>query len=157
YYESFAAEHRDDPTLHAELARAHARAGEIAVDLGSEAEGSKSLRAARDLLEKLAREQPEQPGLRAELAHVYLQLSRGETRKPEDAAERLRLLQRAHELAAELVSRDGQNIAHRALLARSYGKLAQWHTYNGKPAEELPLLNKAAELWAELAGRDRKY
>jgi serine/threonine-protein kinase len=157
YYESFAAEHREDPALQAELARVHARAGEIAVDLGSEAEGSRSLRAARDLLEKLAREQPEQPGLRAELAHVYLQLARGETRKPEDAAERLRRLQRAHELAAELVGQDGQNMAHQALLARSYGKLAQWHTYNGKPAEELPLLKKAAELWAELAGRDRKY
>src|SRR5262249_35729793 len=103
YYESFAAEHQDDPTLRAELARAHARAGKLSTSLGSEAEGHSSLRQARELLEVLVQEQPERAEYRAELAAVYLELGNAETRKPEESAERLRNLNRAQELAEQLV------------------------------------------------------
>src|SRR5262249_13784751 len=106
YYESFVGEHQDDPALRAELARAHARAGKLAITLGAQAEGYSSLRQARDLLEKLVQEQPGRAEHRAELADVHLELSKAETRKPEDPAERLHDLDRVQELAEQLVRED---------------------------------------------------
>jgi serine/threonine-protein kinase len=157
YYEGFAAEHRDDPTLRAELARAHARAGKLGVTLNSQSEGYASLRQARDLLESLAREQPNRAEHRAELAAVYLELSKAETRRPEDSAERLRDLDRARELAEQLVRADEGNNDQRALLAKTYDRLARWQSDNGHNDEELVALQQASQRWTELARRDPKF
>jgi tetratricopeptide (TPR) repeat protein len=157
YYERFVAEHQDDPTLQAELARAHSRAGKLGITLGTEAEGYASLRQARNLLEKLVQEQPDRAEERAELASVYLELSRAETRKPEDSAERRRDLGRAQELTEQLVGQDAGNNDYRALLAKCYDRLALWQRDNSRPAEELSSREKAAELWNELAQKDPKF
>jgi serine/threonine-protein kinase len=157
YYEQFVAEHADDPVLRAQSARAHARAGTIAVSLGSDAEGYRSLHQARDILEPLVQQHPERADLRSELADVYLSLGKAQTRKPEEAAERRRDLDRAFDLAKQLVQEQTENNEYRALLARSLGALAGWQYDNGQPAAELPLLQQAAERWTDLARRDRKY
>jgi serine/threonine-protein kinase len=157
YYGDFVAEHQDDPTLRAQLARAHARAGKLGVMLGSEADGYSSLRQARELLEKLGQDQPERTEHRTELADVYLELSKAQIRKPEDSAERLRDLDRARELAEQLVHEDVGKNDYRALLARCHDRLARWQADNSHAAEELTSWQKAAELWNELALKDPKF
>jgi serine/threonine-protein kinase len=157
YYDGFVAEHQDDQALRAELARAHARAGNIDVSLGSEAEGYASLRQAREILQELADQRPGRADLRAELADVYLTLGKASAHKPEETAEYLGYLRKAHDLAEQLVRDEAGDLGHRALLAKCSDALARWYTNNGQPVEELPHLERAAGQWAELAHRDPKY
>jgi serine/threonine-protein kinase len=157
YYESFVAEHQEDPSLRAELARAHARAGKLGITLGSKEEGYSSLRQARDLLEKLVQEQPERAEHRAELVDVYLLLGKAPIRKPEESAERLADLRRALELAEQLIQEDSGSNDYRALLAKSFNYLARWQADSKHADEELSSLQRAAAMWNELARRDSRF
>jgi serine/threonine-protein kinase len=156
YYQQFAAQHGDDPTLQAELARAHYRVGQIIQETGTKELSLAAYEQARAVWEALVTRDPERreyvQGLAdADRAIGYLlnvNLGRSE--------EGLQALQQALSRYNELVAAEPANVAYQAGLARCYRDLGSWHAERD-PAEAQRLFAKSLEVWERVAAADPGY
>src|SRR5262249_19357360 len=71
YYQDFIDEHRDDPTIEAELAASHLRVATRLSEMGKRAEALAALEQARQLHERMGRDRPLPPELRGGFSSVY--------------------------------------------------------------------------------------
>jgi tetratricopeptide (TPR) repeat protein len=74
FYQRLATEQSDDPAVRFETAKAQRRVGEIQKKLGQHKEAEASFRQARELLQQLVREKPDEPQYRDWLAQTQSML-----------------------------------------------------------------------------------
>jgi eukaryotic-like serine/threonine-protein kinase len=157
YYQAFGEQHREDPALQAELARAFYRVSQITSDIGSKAAALKVCQKARDLWEKLARDDPGNLAWQGELAKAWKEIGGLQYHDLGQRAEGLKALQRAQALWEPLVRKDSQNRDFWSGLAACYGALASWYTDNHQPDRGLAFREKSLTLWERLAAVDPKH
>jgi tetratricopeptide (TPR) repeat protein len=123
YYQRFAEQHRDDPELRAELARAHYRLGTIYKELDEREEARKAFREARDLWERLG---AEDSGARAspfELARTCTVLGALQTDVLDQQAQGRAQLDKSHTLLEQLVGEEPDNVEFADALATNFTRL----------------------------------
>jgi serine/threonine-protein kinase len=157
YYRGFAAEAQDDPALSAELARAYYRLGKITEAVGTQEDAIAAYRKSHDLWEQLVGDHADEDAYQSELADCCLAWGQTDVRKPGDESEQLKLLERALGLYQALSARHPGVAEYRRGLAESYGALAGWCWFNGRPKDELPYREKALDLWEQLARDDPQW
>ncbi|MCH8045151.1 MAG: tetratricopeptide repeat protein [Planctomycetes bacterium] len=114
FYQRFAAQGGDDPSVLAKTAQAHQRIGEIQNRLGQYAEAKVAYRQAIALVEQLKAEDelPNDAALRSELAEALRGLGFAQ-HKLFDSAAAEKSFRRAISLRDELALADSENLAHR--------------------------------------------
>ncbi|MBY0525454.1 MAG: serine/threonine protein kinase [Gemmataceae bacterium] len=71
YYQEFIDQHHDDATVQAELASTYLRVGRILGEMGAHADALASTERAREIQEKLLRDNPTAPELQHGLSNIY--------------------------------------------------------------------------------------
>jgi tetratricopeptide (TPR) repeat protein len=145
YYQDFVREQRGDPSLQAELARAHVRAGDIHAVIGEHSEAEAQFRKAIEIRERLARENPASTDCRRDLADGYMSLANWQN-VARRGAETEPLFQKAIEIREKL-SRENPTVADfQSDLAAGYQSLAGLKTIMRRLAEAETLLRKVAAI-----------
>jgi serine/threonine-protein kinase len=151
YYQGFVEEHGDDPALQAQLARAFFRVGLIRRDLGAKSAAFQAFEQSRDLWQRLAKESPDEAGLRESLAQALLELGRLQFDDLGKSADGLHSLKRAEAIYERLASEHPDNVDFQNSLAGSYQALARWHLSNNQTQEEEPFRRRALDIAERLA------
>jgi serine/threonine-protein kinase len=157
YYRDFVAEHREDPALRAELARALHRVGSITEDLGTKRDALKAYQEALAVWEQGVRDDQDNAAYQGERARCYLHIGSLYTVNLGEPTEGLRSLQQARELYERLTGSHPDDNELQAGLATTYSSLAHWYTDNGRPEDELPFHEQSLKILERLAAADGKF
>src|SRR5262249_9120287 len=147
YYRDFAAQHEDDPTLRAGLARSFYRVGRITSEIGSTQEALAAHEKARDLWLRLVADNPEDRDYPKELARTYHDIGLLLASKWARPADGLRALQEAEPIYDRLAREHRDVIAYQKGLASCYDSLARWYDMNSRPDEARSYFEKSIALW----------
>jgi serine/threonine-protein kinase len=158
YYQKFVEEHRDDPALRAELARAYYRVGRITADIGTQKDAQQAYRSGLDLYRELSDTRPDDPEVargRADCAAKlgYLLVTVGAAHKDESLA----LLTEAREIYERLAAEPAAPVGVKSGLAGCYTALSLWANRHSRPADEAVYLARAMAIYHDLAGADPRF
>ena len=151
YYRAFVQEHRKDPSLRAELARALFRAGMITVSIGSKEESLKALQEARDIWLELARDNPADWQLEGELASSYAEVGALQSRYLGQASSGVEALEQARNFYEKLVAEHPDATELQKGLARNHRLLATGYRVQDRLPEMGRYLEKSCQVWERLA------
>jgi serine/threonine-protein kinase len=158
YYRRFVEEHKDDPTLKAELARAYYRVGRITADVGTAEEARRAYQTSLDLYRELSEQDPDDTAIArgraacaAKLGHLLV------TTGAAHRDEALALLSESRDLYEKLAAAPAAPVEVRAGLASTYTALALWATRHSKPDAEADYLTRAVTSYHNLAEADPRY
>jgi serine/threonine-protein kinase len=151
YYQGFVDEHRDDPGLQAELARAFFRVGLIRRELGAKSEAFRAFEQSRDLWKGLADEDSDEATWSENLAQAWLEMGRLQLDDLGRSADALRSFRQAQSIYERLMQQDRKIVAFQNGLASCYQALARWYMSNNLTDEEEPYRRQALEIAERLA------
>jgi serine/threonine protein kinase len=150
YYQEFAQQHRDDPALQADLARASFRVALIREELGAKADALQAYHDASHVWEKLLQDDPANPTYLHESAQCFSRLGSLQSRSADEGEKALASLQKGCTLAEAAAGSSPDQRTYQKTLARSYHQMGLWYReYESSQAP--PLLGKALETWERLA------
>jgi serine/threonine-protein kinase len=147
FHRQFQSEHKDDPTLRAEMAAAQLRLARVNEELLDKPAAEAAYGAALALYDALARERPEDDEVQDGLAQGLFGLACCRL----EALEPLEPLSRAIAIREALASRPSSSPGPRLKLAEAYQALAFRHRGAGENDEALRTLLKAREIAQALA------
>jgi serine/threonine protein kinase len=152
YYQGFARDHQDDPTLRFELAAATFRVGVITAEIDSHEKGLQYLVQARDLLQKMADANPSRADYQKELGRCQIRI--GYVTAFSSAKEAIPSLKQGIE-ALEVIALDhAADDLLQSDLAFGYHYLGLALLDVGTYGEARQHTRRAIELRQELAGRN---
>jgi serine/threonine protein kinase/tetratricopeptide (TPR) repeat protein len=149
FYQKFIEQRRADPSLRAELGRAHMRLAFITDALGSKREAITLYQEALQIIEPLARAKPDEAALQRDLMRSYNSLAllyedTGRLTETEKA------YHRALELAEALTRKHPQDFKHRQDLGAILNNLAKLYLDRGNSNEAEAAYERARNIFEEL-------
>jgi serine/threonine protein kinase/tetratricopeptide (TPR) repeat protein len=149
FYEKFIAERGEDPTLRAELGRAHMRLADITGALGSKREAVALCRQAVRIIEPLARARPDDLALQRDLADTHNKLGllyqdMGQSREAEKA------LRQALVLAQPLARKRPEDPEYQRPLGAIHNNLAVLYKDRGSSREAEAAYEQARDIFERL-------
>jgi len=158
YYRRFVEEHKDDPDLKAELARAYYRVGRITADVGPADDARQAYQHGLDLYRELHADRPDDVALAhgratcaAKLGHLLVTIGAGHK------DESLALLNESRDIYAKLADDPAAPVEARAGLAATYSALVLWATRHDQKGAEADYLSRAVAIYHTLAQTDPRY
>jgi serine/threonine-protein kinase len=160
YYEEFARQYQNDPTLRADLAQAYYRVGKIQLEIGTAADALQSYEKAISLWQALAAENPADRDHRLGSGKALTALGLIQVKQPGQRDRGVASLKEARTLLEGLVQEQPTNPDCRAALASNYiylSSVLSANTAEITTPEEFDLTQKALAIFQELARADPKY
>jgi tetratricopeptide (TPR) repeat protein/predicted Ser/Thr protein kinase len=146
YYQGFLEQHRDDPTVQTELAKAYFRVGMLRADLASRADAIRAYESAIGLLDAQAAAHPDDEDTRRLLATSLNNAGKIHL-ETEQVAEARPLLERALALRQELARGRPDDAGLECELAASLGNLGILQNRLGQTGPALASLQEALAIW----------
>ncbi len=155
YYERFAEERGDDPTVRDELAVTAYRLGRITEQLGSVEKAEQWYRRALKIQEELVAQRPQDPQLRQALGDTLIAMG-GIFLAQKNLEEAKASYQRAAEVRQQLVDEDYGDCELQRKLANAYMNLGVVARESGDPQEARRRITDAQAIRHEILTRDRE-
>ncbi len=152
YYKEFVKQRDDDPELRRELAEAHFRVGEIAMEIGTTVEAIGAFQAARAIWAVLAVAAPDDPEPLGGMADCDLAMGQRLTSDKEFLAA-MTPLERARAILEPLSTQHPRVAAYEASLAECYKEMGIAQAARDLPEKGLESLRKAEVIQRRLIGR----
>jgi eukaryotic-like serine/threonine-protein kinase len=149
YYEEFAKDHKNDPSISRQLANAYYRVGLITKEIDSHPKAIDAFRAAQAIWEKLFAAEPKDRELASGLSACYLATGKLQA-KDENFPAAMASLEKARTILEQLVAEYGSEVQYQAVLADCYSEIGNLQANVHLPKESLATHDKAKAIQQRL-------